>query len=91
MKLIKSIVRPNKVDEVKDALAKLNIAGMTASRAIFAAPRIPHRTFFMTHRLSGLAIIAVCSADTMGTNATGCCAILTPLRLARCASQTASP
>ena len=27
MKLIKSIVRPNKVDEVKDALAKLNISG----------------------------------------------------------------
>ena len=28
MKLIKCIIRPNKVDEVKDALAKLNIAGM---------------------------------------------------------------
>ena len=31
MKLIKSIVRPNKVDEVKDALAKLSIAGMTVT------------------------------------------------------------
>ena len=31
MKLIKSIVRPNKVDEVKDALARLNIAGMTVT------------------------------------------------------------
>ena len=31
MKLIKSIVRPNKVDDVKDALAKLNIAGMTVT------------------------------------------------------------
>jgi nitrogen regulatory protein P-II 1 len=31
MKLIKSIVRPNKVDEVKDSLAKLNIAGMTVT------------------------------------------------------------
>ena len=31
MKLIKSIVRPNKVDEVKDALAKLNISGMTVT------------------------------------------------------------
>jgi len=29
MKLIKSIIRPSKVDEVKDALAKLNIGGMT--------------------------------------------------------------
>jgi nitrogen regulatory protein PII len=31
MKLLKSIVRPNKVDEVKDALAKLSIAGMTVT------------------------------------------------------------
>ena len=31
MKLIRSIIRPNKVDEVKDALAKLNIAGMTVT------------------------------------------------------------
>ncbi len=31
MKLIKSIIRPNKVDDVKDALAKLSIAGMTVT------------------------------------------------------------
>jgi nitrogen regulatory protein PII len=31
MKLIKSIVRPNKVDEVQDALGKLGIAGMTVT------------------------------------------------------------
>jgi nitrogen regulatory protein PII len=31
MKLIKSIIRPNKVDEVKDALARLNISGITIS------------------------------------------------------------
>ena len=31
MKLIKSIVRPNKVDEVKDALGRLNISGMTVT------------------------------------------------------------
>jgi nitrogen regulatory protein PII len=31
MKLIKSIVRPNKVDEVRDALEKLNISGMTVT------------------------------------------------------------
>lgn len=31
MKLIKSIVRPNKVDEVREALEKLNIPGMTAT------------------------------------------------------------
>lgn len=29
MKLIKCIVRPHKLDEVKDALAKLSISGMT--------------------------------------------------------------
>ena len=31
MKLLKSIVRPNKVDDVKDALARLSIAGMTVT------------------------------------------------------------
>ena len=31
MKLIKCIIRPNKVDEVKDTLAKLSIAGMTVT------------------------------------------------------------
>jgi nitrogen regulatory protein PII len=31
MKLIKSIVRPNKVDDIKDALGKLNIPGMTVT------------------------------------------------------------
>jgi nitrogen regulatory protein PII len=31
MKLIKSIVRPHKVDDVRDALEKLNIAGMTVT------------------------------------------------------------
>jgi nitrogen regulatory protein PII len=31
MKLIKAIVRPNKVDDVKDALGRLNISGMTVT------------------------------------------------------------
>jgi len=31
MKLIKSIVRPNKVDEVKEVLEKLGISGMTVT------------------------------------------------------------
>lgn len=31
MKLIKSIVRPNKVDEVREALEKLNLSGMTVT------------------------------------------------------------
>ena len=31
MKLIKSIVRPNKVDDVRDALEKMNIPGMTVT------------------------------------------------------------
>ncbi len=31
MKLIKAIVRPSKVEEIKDALTRLNIAGMTIS------------------------------------------------------------
>ena len=31
MKLIKCIVRPNKVDEVKDALSKMSVSGMTVT------------------------------------------------------------
>lgn len=31
MKLIKAIIRPNKLEEVKDALGKMHIAGMTVS------------------------------------------------------------
>src|SRR5882672_915007 len=31
MKLIKCIIRPNKVDEVKDALTRLSISGMTVT------------------------------------------------------------
>ena len=31
MQLIKTIVRPNKVDEVKEALGKLNVSGMTVT------------------------------------------------------------
>ncbi len=31
MKLIKCIVRPNKVEEIKEALEKLNISGMTVT------------------------------------------------------------
>lgn len=31
MKLVMAIVRPSKVEEIKDALAKLNLSGMTIS------------------------------------------------------------
>ena len=31
MKLIKTIVRPNKVDEIKNALSQVDVAGMTVS------------------------------------------------------------
>jgi nitrogen regulatory protein P-II 1 len=31
MKLIKSIVRPNKVDDLREALEKLNVSGMTVT------------------------------------------------------------
>ena len=31
MQLIKAIVRPDKVDDVKDALSKLNLSGMTVT------------------------------------------------------------
>jgi nitrogen regulatory protein P-II 1 len=31
MKLLKAIIRPNKVDDVKDALARLSVSGMTVT------------------------------------------------------------
>ena len=31
MKLIKSVIRPNKVDDVRAALERLNLAGMTVT------------------------------------------------------------
>ena len=31
MKLVKAIVRPDKVDDVRDALEKMNISGMTVT------------------------------------------------------------
>ena len=31
MKMLKAIIRPNKVDDVKDALAKLTVSGMTVT------------------------------------------------------------
>jgi nitrogen regulatory protein P-II 1 len=31
MKLIKAIVRPNKVDDVKDALGRINVSGLTVT------------------------------------------------------------
>src|SRR5436853_3821082 len=31
MKLIKAIIRPNKVDDVRDALDKIHVSGMTVS------------------------------------------------------------
>jgi nitrogen regulatory protein P-II 1 len=31
MKLIKAIIRPNKVDEVKDALGKMGVSGLTVT------------------------------------------------------------
>jgi len=31
MQLIKTIIRPNKVDDVRDALEKLNVSGMTVT------------------------------------------------------------
>ena len=64
MKLIKSIVRPNKVDEVKEALAKLSISGMTVTEvrghgkqkghtAIYRASSHPQSSISATRRALG--------------------------------------
>jgi nitrogen regulatory protein PII len=46
MKLIKSIVRPNKVDEVKEALEKLGIAGMTVTEVRGHGKQKGHTTIY---------------------------------------------
>ena len=46
MKLIKSIIRPNKVDDVKDALAKLNISGMTVTEVRGHGKQKGHTTIY---------------------------------------------
>jgi nitrogen regulatory protein P-II 1 len=46
MKLIKSVVRPNKVEEVKDALGKINIAGMTVTEVRGHGKQKGHMTIY---------------------------------------------
>jgi hypothetical protein len=43
MQLIKAIVRPDKVDDVKDALTGLHVSGMTVSEVRGPANRRAHR------------------------------------------------
>ena len=46
MKLLKSIVRPNKLDDVKDALAKLGISGMTVTEVRGHGKQKGHTTIY---------------------------------------------
>lgn len=46
MKLIKTIVRPSKVDDVKDALAKNSISGMTVSEVRGHGRQRGHSTIY---------------------------------------------
>jgi nitrogen regulatory protein PII len=46
MKLIKAIVRPNKVDELKDALAKIAIEGMTVTEVRGHGRQKGHATIY---------------------------------------------
>ncbi len=49
MKLIKSIVRPNKIEDIKDALAKLNIAGMTVTEVRGHGRQKGHTAIYRGH------------------------------------------
>ena len=49
MKLIKSIIRPNKVDEVKDALEKLGISGMTVTEVRGHEKQKGHTAIYRGH------------------------------------------
>src|ERR1700745_538013 len=46
MKLIKSVVRPNRVDEVKSALEKLQISGMTVTEVRGHGKQKGHTTVY---------------------------------------------
>jgi nitrogen regulatory protein P-II 1 len=46
MKLIKSIVRPNKVDEVKDAVGKLSVSGITVTEVRGHGKQKGHTTMY---------------------------------------------
>jgi nitrogen regulatory protein PII len=49
MKLIKAIVRPNKVDDVKDALAKVNVSGMTVTEVRGHGKQKGHTAIYRCH------------------------------------------
>ena len=46
MQLIKAIVRPNKLDEVKDALEKVGVAGMTVTEVRGHGQQKGHRAIY---------------------------------------------
>ena len=46
MKLIKAIVRPNKVDDVKDALGRVNLPGMTVTEVRGHGKQKGHTTIY---------------------------------------------
>lgn len=52
MKLIMAIVRPSKIEEVKDALAKLNISGMTITEVRGHGRQKGHTAVYRGHEYS---------------------------------------
>ena len=46
MKLIKAVVRPNKLDEVKEALDKVNVSGMTVTEVRGHGRQRGHTTIY---------------------------------------------
>jgi nitrogen regulatory protein PII len=46
MQMIKAIVRPDKVDEVKDALSKVNVSGMTVTEVRGHGQQKGHTTVY---------------------------------------------
>jgi hypothetical protein len=46
MKLIKAIIRPNKLEEVKDALSKISVAGMTVTEVRGHGRQKGHRAVY---------------------------------------------
>src|SRR4026207_967715 len=82
MKLIKSIVRPNKVDEVKDALAKLGVSGMTVTEVRGHGKQKGHTAIYRGQEYA-VSLLPKMELEVVAQAATGDAAVKAVIRSAR--------
>ena len=57
MKLMKCIIRPNKLEEVREALAKLNVSGMTVSEVRGHGRQKGHKAIYRGREYSVILLL----------------------------------